>query len=385
MPVILVVSSITVRSRISMTILTSLVEFNPEWSNEVSHQPTCELEPNEAALETPGKKDTETPNEPTTATRTTGRTVPEPMSKPEPEAATKPRFVEAVSPPSETAAPAAAAEDTTANQPTNPAGPAATAPSAVGMRDDSTQAQNDTRPPAAETTSAASTARTPATTTTATAATNAPNKIPGTAAEADTTDTTTPTTGSALAAGKPAQPPSTKTKEETLQKPSSSDDDATTTPDIKVEGPGPRPLEEIAREHGGDAGAGGEVLGHQQQRRRDSGKGLAAEEGGGEGERVGGKGVVGAGTGEEYVKSSGLAADGGDFDASRPGAGREADRLLEQKGVHLPSTQHHGTDTSRTSHSSHGSHGSHGENGGKEKVGLKEKIKAKLHKSSTPS
>jgi hypothetical protein len=32
------------------------------------------------------------------------------------------------------------------------------------------------------------------------------------------------------------------------------------------------------------------------------------------------------GTGQEYVKSSGLAADGGDFDASKPGAGAEADR-----------------------------------------------------------
>ena len=32
------------------------------------------------------------------------------------------------------------------------------------------------------------------------------------------------------------------------------------------------------------------------------------------------------GTGEQWVKSSGLAADGGDFDATKPGAGREADR-----------------------------------------------------------
>jgi hypothetical protein len=40
------------------------------------------------------------------------------------------------------------------------------------------------------------------------------------------------------------------------------------------------------------------------------------------------------GTGQEYVKSSGLAADGGDFDAANPGAGAEANRLLEEKGVH---------------------------------------------------
>ncbi|KAI9849545.1 MAG: hypothetical protein M1838_000128 [Thelocarpon superellum] len=39
------------------------------------------------------------------------------------------------------------------------------------------------------------------------------------------------------------------------------------------------------------------------------------------------------GTGEQWVKTSGVAADGGDFDATKPGAGREADRLLEAKGV----------------------------------------------------
>ncbi|EFX05659.1 hypothetical protein CMQ_3728 [Grosmannia clavigera kw1407] len=41
------------------------------------------------------------------------------------------------------------------------------------------------------------------------------------------------------------------------------------------------------------------------------------------------------GTGEKYVRSSGLQADGGDFDAANPGAGREAERLLEEKGLHL--------------------------------------------------
>ncbi|KAI9716267.1 MAG: hypothetical protein M1812_005492 [Candelaria pacifica] len=40
------------------------------------------------------------------------------------------------------------------------------------------------------------------------------------------------------------------------------------------------------------------------------------------------------GTGEQWVKTSGLATDGGDFDAAKPGAGKEADRLLEKKGVH---------------------------------------------------
>lgn len=62
-------------------------------------------------------------------------------------------------------------------------------------------------------------------------------------------------------------------------------------------------------------------------------------------------GKPGKGTGEKWEKSTGLHADGGDFDATRPGAGREADRmwrkvgrvlsradmvtgLLEEKGIH---------------------------------------------------
>jgi hypothetical protein len=37
--------------------------------------------------------------------------------------------------------------------------------------------------------------------------------------------------------------------------------------------------------------------------------------------------------GTKYVKSTGLAADGGDFDAAKPGAAKEADRLMAEKGV----------------------------------------------------
>lgn len=32
------------------------------------------------------------------------------------------------------------------------------------------------------------------------------------------------------------------------------------------------------------------------------------------------------GTGEQWVKSTGVAAEGGDFDATKPGAGKEANR-----------------------------------------------------------
>jgi len=39
------------------------------------------------------------------------------------------------------------------------------------------------------------------------------------------------------------------------------------------------------------------------------------------------------GTGEEWVNTSGIAAEGGDFDATKPGAGREATRLMEEKGI----------------------------------------------------
>jgi len=50
------------------------------------------------------------------------------------------------------------------------------------------------------------------------------------------------------------------------------------------------------------------------------------QEGGGEHGKV-------KGTGEEWVKTSGIAAEGGDFDATKPGAGKEATRLMEQKGI----------------------------------------------------
>lgn len=42
--------------------------------------------------------------------------------------------------------------------------------------------------------------------------------------------------------------------------------------------------------------------------------------------------VAEKGTGEQWVKSTGTVADGGDFDAAAPGAGKEADRLLGQQG-----------------------------------------------------
>lgn len=91
----------------------------------------------------------------------------------------------------------------------------------------------------------------------------------------------------------------------------------------KLDGPGPKPLEELARENGGDAAKGtsntslqngGEANGHsdKQEEPTDPNDPHAKS--------------TGEGTGEKYIKSSGLAADGGDFDATKAGAGAEADR-----------------------------------------------------------
>lgn len=99
------------------------------------------------------------------------------------------------------------------------------------------------------------------------------------------------------------------------------------------------------------------------------------------------------GTGDEWVKTSGMAVDGGDFDATKPGAGKEADRestplhkkvsralgkadmvagLLEEKGV-KKTDSNKGSSTATTNPEAGDSHG------GKEKVSISEKIKNKLH------
>ncbi|KAK4123215.1 hypothetical protein N657DRAFT_690856 [Parathielavia appendiculata] len=262
-------------------------------------------------------------------TTETGTSSPLAMPKPEPEAATKEHFAGTKD------------QESPATTATSSAGPAKFAPSAMAMREDSTTAQNDTRPPPV----------------------SSEDKSATQAMEGKKQSLT-----------------------QSYEEPKGAA--------INVEGPGPRPLAEVAREHGGDAGAAAkpasakseqsgtvpgthlpEIERDQQQRRRDSGKGLGeAQEGGaGMGGEHGGE-KMGGGTGEHYVKSSGLAAEGGDFDASKPGAGREADRLLEQKGVHREVKKGHGD-----------GHGTDTEAGGKEKVHLKDKIKAKLHMNHSSS
>ncbi|KAJ2997397.1 hypothetical protein NUW58_g663 [Xylaria curta] len=126
----------------------------------------------------------------------------------------------------------------------------------------------------------------------------------------------------------------------------------------KLDGPGPKPLEEVAKEHGGDAGNSSASSVDSVKREGEDIK---------ESEEVKHESK---GTGEQYVRTSGLQADGGDFDATNPGAGREADRLMEEKGMHNSTDPNSaggdkgGSPTSPTS--------------GKKSLG--QKIKDKLHR-----
>ncbi|OLN81554.1 hypothetical protein CCHL11_05549 [Colletotrichum chlorophyti] len=141
-----------------------------------------------------------------------------------------------------------------------------------------------------------------------------------------------------------------------------------TTQGDKLDGPGPRPLETVAKERGGDAG-----------NVSNSSSGSSDKEDDGP-QKV----SHGEGTGEKYVKSSGLAAEGGDFDATKPGAGREADRLLEERDpAHAAAkaeSKSHSHDSKLSDKSGEEHSHSPGAGGDKEKKSLGDKIKAKLHR-----
>lgn len=141
-------------------------------------------------------------------------------------------------------------------------------------------------------------------------------------------------------------------------------DDTTSGPNKGQElGPGPKPLVDVAREHGGDAGNTGVTTSS-----GDKSKAKAAESDDPNDPHAASHGE---GTGEKYIKSTGLAADGGDFDVTNAGAGREADRLLEEKGIHTTKGPGGSPDDHPTS------------TGGAdttEKKSLKDKIKDKLHR-----
>ncbi|KAI0460315.1 hypothetical protein F5B21DRAFT_171 [Xylaria acuta] len=129
----------------------------------------------------------------------------------------------------------------------------------------------------------------------------------------------------------------------------------------KLDGPGPKPLADVAKENGGDAGNDSSSSVDKADKGEKESKESKEEE------------HTSKGTGEEYVKTTGLQADGGDFDATKPGAGKEADRLMEQKGIHKP-----------TDPNSAGDSGSGGDSGGGSptsgKKSFGQKIKDKLHR-----
>lgn len=131
-------------------------------------------------------------------------------------------------------------------------------------------------------------------------------------------------------------------------------------------GPGPGSSAQKTGSGGSGAGAG-------------PGAGPGASGGGpmgGDGEKPESK-SHGEGTGEKYVKSTGMKADGGDFDAAKPGAGREADRLLEEKGIHREEEANANEGKNKKDGSP--SPDRQGSEKGSKK-GFTEKIKQKLHK-----
>ncbi|KAG6031413.1 hypothetical protein E4U40_007201 [Claviceps sp. LM458 group G5] len=131
-------------------------------------------------------------------------------------------------------------------------------------------------------------------------------------------------------------------------------------------GPGPKPLAAVAKEHGGDAGnleAESESKSKGPGSSKDASAKAAADN----------RDEENKGTGELYVRTSGLAADGGDFDASRPGAGREADRLMEEKGLERD------TSDGPNSHKTHAGSSGAGAKSSHDKPSMKERVKEKLH------
>ncbi|KAG7140232.1 hypothetical protein HYQ45_002934 [Verticillium longisporum] len=134
-------------------------------------------------------------------------------------------------------------------------------------------------------------------------------------------------------------------------------------PNVDLSKPGPKPLETVAKEHGGDAG---NISKDTSQPGTSSTKAVAANDtsDGPQSESHG------TGTGEKHIKTTGFAAEGGDFDAANAGAAIEADRLVKEGGHPGPSSP--GTGLGHTD--------SKDSSGSGEKKSLKERIKAKLHK-----
>lgn len=95
----------------------------------------------------------------------------------------------------------------------------------------------------------------------------------------------------------------------------------------KLTGAGPRPVEELAKENGGNAAAAASndaVSSSQEDNKSKPGQQQKLPEDNSQ-QNDGEKWEA---TEDEYVKTTGLAADGGNFDAAKPGAGAEADRMF---------------------------------------------------------
>ncbi|KAM4055381.1 hypothetical protein HRG_008692 [Hirsutella rhossiliensis] len=150
--------------------------------------------------------------------------------------------------------------------------------------------------------------------------------------------------------------PSDYAKEKSSKKKDSGVGEAEGDPETSVMGEGPKSLADVAKDNGGDAGNSGDAA------KKDADN-STSEAGGSDGKE---KNNETKGTGEQYVRTTGLAADGGDFDATKPGAGKEADRLMEEKGM-----SHEGGDNK-------GGKKTGGGDGDKPSLG--ERIKNKLHK-----
>lgn len=142
---------------------------------------------------------------------------------------------------------------------------------------------------------------------------------------------------------------------------------------VNLNAPGPKPLIAVAKEHGGDAGNMDKAEANGEQP-SDSAEDSPEDDANGIQKQS-----HGSGTGEQYVKSSGLQADGGNFDASAPGAGREADRLLEKKGIKREATPPTKSDESVNETKNVVETETVDETETAKKPSLKEKIKAKLH------
>ncbi|KAL7905780.1 hypothetical protein GGI35DRAFT_122961 [Trichoderma velutinum] len=169
------------------------------------------------------------------------------------------------------------------------------------------------------------------------------------------------------------QEPMNKLQDKTATKPKDTTDaDKDVNPEQgkpldKLTGAGPRPVEELAKENGGNAAAASsnDAVASQEDKTRQP---KLPED---NSERDDKKWEA---TEDEYVKTTGLAADGGNFDAAKPGAGVEADRLMGQKGLKTDDDDNHNHKASSSGRKSSDS-GRH-----KDKPSLGERIKNKLHR-----